>query len=128
MASSASGSSAATGQGGAGGAAPVCFTDCDITKATGRTGDYPCAVEKILKDNCQRCHTNPLMGGAPFPLVSYEDSQDATSKVIFAFMYQAVESEYMPLEPPKLTDDEKSAILDWACACAPPRDPEEICD
>ncbi len=117
------------GTGGAGGGAPACFEGCDITQPTARTGQYPCAIEAILADNCRRCHTTPIQGGAPFPLDTYEDSQALfVGKVIFSRIKGAVESQFMPLTPPALTDVDIEAFTEWACACAPPRAASETCD
>jgi hypothetical protein len=33
----------------------------------------PCGVSKILKANCQSCHSNPTQMAAPMPLVTYDD-------------------------------------------------------
>ena len=51
-----------------------CSVTCDITTPSGRTGEYPCAVDKVI-DNCRRCHSDPPVSGAPFSLDKYEDSQ-----------------------------------------------------
>lgn len=128
-ATSASSSSGATGgSGGAGGSAPLCFDGCDVTKASGKTGEYPCAVERIMLDNCARCHATPTKSGAPFPLDTYGASQELYAETaIFARLKSTVESGFMPLSPPELTDDEVQTLVDWACACAPPRAPGETC-
>ncbi len=44
------------------------------TSSTGAsvTG-LPCEVATVLADKCTSCHSSPPAGGAPFPLVSYED-------------------------------------------------------
>ncbi len=106
-----------------------CFSTCgDVTKPTGKTGEFPCEVEKILADNCRRCHTDPPTKGAPFPLVKYERSQELYgAKVLFVAMENAVRTKFMPLEPPKLTDPEITAITSWNCSCSPPRDPGVTC-
>ena len=33
----------------------------------------PCDVQKVLKTNCQSCHGERLIGGAPMRLVTHED-------------------------------------------------------
>ncbi|MBM4359779.1 MAG: hypothetical protein FJ096_16875 [Deltaproteobacteria bacterium] len=127
--SEAASTSTGGGSGGAGGGAPVCFAACDVTQATTRTGKYPCAIEKVLADNCRRCHTTPTTGGAPFSLDAYEDSQALyAGKVIFSRIKGAVESKFMPLSPPTLSDEEIEAFTEWTCACAPPRAASETCD
>jgi mono/diheme cytochrome c family protein len=127
--SSESSSVSVTGAGGAGGgSAPACFEGCDVAKAGAETGDYPCAVERIMIDNCARCHTSPAKDGAPFALDVYADAQQLYSgKAIFARMKSVVQSGFMPLSPPQLTDEEVATLVDWACACAPPRPAGETC-
>jgi Copper type II ascorbate-dependent monooxygenase, C-terminal domain/Copper type II ascorbate-dependent monooxygenase, N-terminal domain len=49
--------------------------------ATAAPGGLPCDVQKLLKDKCQTCHSNPPTGAAPMPLVTLADF-DATSKVM----------------------------------------------
>jgi uncharacterized membrane protein len=84
-----------------------------------------CNVRQVLQSKCQRCHRDPPQNGAPFPLMTYEDTQvlDGRGTPRFERMYDAVESDYMPatflkLEPPvqKLTDDERALLLEWAAA------------
>jgi hypothetical protein len=110
-----------------------CLEGCAIDAPTGMTGEYPCAVDAII-DNCRRCHVEPQMGGAPFSLDTYADSQELYfgglgNVTRFATMTQAVATDFMPLVDPKLTDEEKVELLDnWACICAPPRDAGETCE
>ena len=71
------------------------------------------------------------MNGAPFPLDTYEDTQQMYGMVTrygrFEFALFDI-FDYMPQTPPKLTQAEKETILhDWACQCAPPKDPMEMC-
>ncbi|MBM4375222.1 MAG: cytochrome c [Deltaproteobacteria bacterium] len=116
------------GQGGAGGSVPACFDGCDVAKAGEMVGDYPCAVERIMVDNCARCHTTPAKEGAPFALDAFSDSQQLyVGKAVFALMKSVVESGFMPLKPPELTEDEVATLVDWVCACAPPRPAGETC-
>lgn len=86
----------------------------------------PSEVDDILKRKCRRCHTTPRAHGAPFPLLTWQDTQKPRhGKTIAAFMGTAVRSGFMPyrirLEPPveKLTDAEKSLLLDWVDSGAP---------
>jgi uncharacterized membrane protein len=88
-----------------------------------------CQVREVLADKCHRCHTDPPEHGAPFSLLTYEDTQvlDRRGTPRFERVYDAVESEYMPptflkLEPPvePLTDAERKLLLDWAAANAEP--------
>jgi mono/diheme cytochrome c family protein len=40
----------------------------------------PCDVAKVLADACLGCHGNPLAGGAPMPLVTYDDLNAVSPK------------------------------------------------
>jgi hypothetical protein len=78
---------------------------------------------------CQRCHQDPPLHGAPFPLVTYEDTQEpyTVDKQRWERMKEVVESDFMPargidLEPPVefLTCEEKSTLMGWLEQCAQP--------
>lgn len=117
--------------------------NCDFTKPSIKTGEFPCAIEKILgkttdtDSHCRKCHQEPQQQGAPFSLVKYVDSQNCTSascqsgtyggKTIFWRMALNTKTKFMPLGGPALGDDDTQALQDWACACAPPRGPNEKC-
>lgn len=115
------------GEGGGGGGR-LCYEGCVTDAVSGNTGELPCEVEAVL-DNCRRCHTTPLQNGAPFPLDTYEDTQQLyLGTAIWARLDAVVSIDFMPLQPPLLTDDEKAALLDdWACRCAPPREAGVTC-
>ena len=107
-----------------------CFEGCDTVNPSGRTGEFPCAVEVIMQ-NCRRCHTAdmPLEPEAPFDLDTYEQSQGVfAGTAIWARMKAVVEIDFMPRQAPKLTAEEKTQLIDeWVCECAPPRDEMETC-
>ena len=121
-----SSSSSSSGSGAGGGA--VCFEGCDPDNPSGLTGEYPCEVEAVM-DNCRRCHSaNPTLNPGPFPLDTYEESQVMYgSKAVWFHIRGVIESEFMPLQAPKLNDDEKDAMIEWACSCGPPREPGVTC-
>src|SRR5688572_10943538 len=88
-----------------------------------------CQAEIVLRTVCQRCHTDPPLNGAPFSLVTYEDTQEpfGTGRQRWQRMKEAVESGFMPLQgldldPPiePLTCEERSTLLGWLGQCAPP--------
>jgi len=92
-----------------------------------------CDVRLILQNKCQRCHGNPTQNAAPFPLVSYADTQvsaptpENPQRKRYHQMLTAVESGIMPdqsqdLAPPvsPLTCEEKATLLAWLRADAPP--------
>ena len=100
-----------------------------------------CDVAPILAEKCERCHGNPTDHGAPFPLVSYADTQEPSplpsdsERTRAADMLSAVESNYMPfmglpLDPPvsQLTCEERSTLLEWLRKGAfPPPEGQEDC-
>jgi uncharacterized membrane protein len=95
-----------------------------------------CATDRVLSRKCRRCHQDPPLNGAPFPLLSYEDTQvvDGRGKPRFQKMADAVASAYMPpqflsLTPPvePLTDEERTILLDW-CAAGARADEGAACD
>jgi hypothetical protein len=114
--------------GGAGGVAPV---------ASGGAQQAPdwCAARGVLEAKCQRCHAAPPEHGAPFPLVTYEDTQVANRRGEARFMAIAavVADGFMPptfitLEPAvaPLSAHEQELLLGWCMAGGLPTD-EEAC-
>ena len=117
--STTSSTTASQGGGGSGGGGVACLSCLPV--ADMRTGALPCDVEKVIVDKCQRCHTEPQKSGAPFPLLTYENTQALyVGDAIFLAMEHQVRLGTMPLNPPKLTPDEKQTMLAWLCSCAPP--------
>src|ERR1700760_1681726 len=47
--------------------------------ATPQTGDFPCAVFAVVHKKCNPCHQMPPLNGAPFPLLTYADTQSPYS-------------------------------------------------
>ena len=44
-------------------------------------------------------------------------------------MQNAIATDFMPLQPPKLSDSEKQTIINaWICDCAPPKATDEVCE
>ena len=91
-----------------------------------------CDVQPILESKCQRCHQDPTKNGAPFPLLSYADTQvaaatpDKPARKRYEQMRTAVESGAMPdqsqnLEPAvsPLSCEEKATLLEWLRSGAP---------
>ena len=87
-----------------------------------------CAAYKVLTCVCQQCHQNPPVNHAPFPLLTYDDTQVpypfATSKKkLWQEMQTVVTSGYMPymgiedppVDPPvqPLSDERKATLLTW---------------
>jgi hypothetical protein len=100
-----------------------------------------CDALPILESKCQRCHQDPPMNGAPFPLLTYSDTQEAAplpdepERKRAEDMRNAVETNSMPfmslsLEPPvsPLTCAERATLLDWLRKGAfPPPEGQEDC-
>src|SRR5262245_2876107 len=70
-----------------------------------------CDAEPILANKCQRCHDEPTRNGAPFPLLTYADTQVPTptagdpNRKRYQDMLLAIEQGEMPymaltLDPP----------------------------
>ena len=124
------------GSGGSGGANSECFADCDVSAPGDPTGELPCAIDTVLATHCQHCHSAPPTNGAPFPLVAYADVQALAASTVlgttatrFSLIHNAVAIDYMPLDMPPLAPlADRKALLEWTCACSPPRAPGEVCD
>jgi hypothetical protein len=82
-----------------------------------------CQVSAVLQAKCQRCHVGAGLNGAPFPLVSYDDTQvveKSGDTRRWQIMQIMVEQGFMPpndprLDPPpaKLTSDEMVVLTTW---------------
>jgi hypothetical protein len=83
-------------------------------------------VLAVLIDKCQRCHSDPPALGVPVPLTSYDDTQvpvpAANDEPVWQVMGQYLDVDAMPPNPPYLTAMEKTTLLDWIEAGAPPGD------
>jgi hypothetical protein len=123
-------SSTSTGAGGQDGGVP-----CDPLPAT---GDIPCDVFKVIHGVCNRCHQDPPLAGAPFPLLSYEDTQmpyDTHGKLRYQRMHEVIQpdgSPHMPFKStvivvPELTP-EQFATLDAWLACPTPTAQGQGCE
>ena len=87
-----------------------------------------CTVQAILARKCQRCHDTLPAHGAPFALITYDDTQskDNKGKARFERIAHALDKQLMPpqsvkLDPPvePLTDAERATILNWCAQSAP---------
>lgn len=80
-----------------------------------------CEVSEVLQAKCQRCHDSPPANGAPFPLVTYEDTQVEEAGITrWERMQDMVDRRLMPppgieLEPPAEmpTAAERELLLAW---------------
>jgi hypothetical protein len=103
------------GMGGMGGA-PV---DCSVVPTTGQ---FPCDVYDVLVAQCHKCHQDPPLNAAPFPLLQFEKTREIYGiEPIWMRMQAVIASGFMPLAPnPDLMGLELQTMQDWFAACAPP--------
>jgi hypothetical protein len=91
-------------------------------------GDLPCNVAAVL-EICQNCHRQPPARGAPFPFLTYEDTQAVHFGPERRWQRMAIVIEpnaasHMPprSEPdiPQLTETQLNTLRAWFRACTPP--------
>jgi hypothetical protein len=88
----------------------------------------PCDPNRVLQTVCQQCHTDPPRNSAPFPLVSYHDTQVVLSgNPIWVHMRNAVENGIMPLPPVTIDPASRDTLLRWLDAGAPARTASDVC-
>lgn len=88
----------------------------------------PCDPKRVLVAVCQQCHTTPARNMAPFPLLTYADTQVVISnKPIWGYMQSALMRGIMPLPPVQLSPADKATLLGWLAAGAPPSLPSDVC-
>ncbi len=99
---------------------------CDPA-ATATSGDLPEDVNAVLVEKCQACHQSPPKNRAPFPLLSFEDTQlqfGITAKRKWQRMAEVIEpggAPHMPLSTaPQLTDTQLATLRNWFSGCAQP--------
>jgi hypothetical protein len=90
--------------------------------------DLPCDPQRILAAVCQKCHTNPQRNGAPFPLVTYDDTQAIWKGArITSYMLPALQKGIMPLPPVTIAPADRAMLIAWLTAGAPPRMASDMC-
>ena len=100
-----------------------CGNGDDTQSNGGSSAEGPtwCEVSAVLAAKCRRCHVGEGLNGAPFPLVTYDDTQveDAPGPR-WQRMQGMVEEDKMPpavpvLSPPAqpLSTSEKELLLSW---------------
>lgn len=109
-----------------GDAADAVSSACDPSQ-TPSIGDLPDDVSAVLRDKCQSCHSAPPQHHAPFPLVSFEDTQKRfgiTTKRRWQRMAEVIEPGGLPHMPygtaPPLADTQLSTLRLWFAGCATP--------
>jgi hypothetical protein len=90
----------------------------------------PCDVAQALARRCQICHSNPPAAGAPFSLVTFEDTRRANrlnhDAPVWQSIGEALSAGRMPLDPrtgnpaPMPEDDpDRVTLTAWAARGAP---------
>jgi hypothetical protein len=124
-ASSSAGTGSATsssGTTGTGGSDP----DAGACSQTPQTGDFPCDVFAVIHARCNPCHQQPPQNGAPFPLLTYADTQQVYTPsvgLVFQQMFISIGpngAPRMPFGGPYLDATEYATLHDWLGQCAPP--------
>jgi uncharacterized membrane protein len=102
--------------------APVLATGCgdaedDPPDEPAPTGSVTwCEVSGVLARKCRTCHVGEGLNGAPFPLVTYADTQvllESLDKRRWELMQNMVDQDKMPPEDPKLSESEKELLMTW---------------
>ena len=99
----------------AGDSGPTCTDTTDI-------GDFPCDIFALLQTHCQTCHTTPPVSGAPFPLLTYEDTQQpfgAMGQQRWQRMAEVITTGFMPIGK-TMPQTDKDTLLAWLNNCAMP--------
>ena len=102
------------------------------------SGDIPCDVFKVIHGTCNRCHVDPPLIGAPFPLLTYEDTQmkyDTQGKLRYQRMHEVIQPDgapHMPFQSTKIVVPELTAAefatLDAWLACPTPTAQGQGCE
>ena len=90
--------------------------------------DIPCDPKTVLQNVCQKCHSSPPQNSAPFPLVSYDDTQVVMSgKPVWMYMRTVLQTGVMPLPPVTIAPSDLATLLHWLDDGAPPRSATDVC-
>ncbi|HMJ15183.1 MAG TPA: hypothetical protein VK524_27400 [Polyangiaceae bacterium] len=84
----------------------------------------PCNVQTVLAAKCQTCHSDPVKNGAPFPLMTYAQTQENApgwNVPKWQRMRDRVNANTMPpvVGGIALTSAERSTLTGWFNANAP---------
>jgi uncharacterized membrane protein len=89
--------------------------------------ELPDDVDAVLEARCRECHTRPTRNFAPFPLETWEDTQDQAPGYdegvpIYEVMQMRIHDESFPMPPGdrEMTDADRKVIDDWIAAGAEP--------
>ncbi len=88
----------------------------------------PCDARRVLQNVCQQCHSNPTRNSAPFPLVTYDDTQVvASGEPLWHYMRIVVQSGVMPLPPVQISATDRQTLSKWLNAGAPAATAGDTC-
>ena len=89
-------------------------------------GSLPCDVDKVLADNCRKCHSDPAEFGSPMPLVSMTDLHRAAksdkSRKVYELVPNRIANDQDPMPPApnaRLSAADRAVLSSWAAAGAP---------
>ena len=90
----------------------------DAPAAAGGGSIVPCGVNKIMVNSCQSCHGATPIGGAPMPLVSFEDfhkpAPTQPTRKVYELVQERVHDKDRPMPPiGELSAAEVAAIDEW---------------
>jgi hypothetical protein len=120
---------AACSSGGANVAPSVADQDSGKPAVPGETqvpGTLPCDVDKVLADNCRKCHSDPTEFGALMPLVSMTDLHRAArtdaARKVYELVPARVADDAKPMPPypnARLSAADRAILSGWSAAGAP---------
>lgn len=112
---------------------PDVFASCPTSRPS--TGSFPADVAQVLANKCQTCHQTPTKQHAPFPLLTYAQTQAAdpltpySGVPIWQVMHSVIQPAGVPHMPfgnaPQLTSAEFATLDDWLLSCALPASMDE---
>jgi len=100
--------------------------------STGEGSTAYCALQQTLRARCLGCHSNPPVGGAPMPLVTYSDllapARSNPSRTVVEIALERMQDPVRPMPPPpapRATAAEVGTLTNWIAAgspvvCVPP--------
>ncbi len=98
----------------------------DATAGNPSSNALPCEIQTILAERCWTCHDQAVQGGAPMSLTNFAELHAQSPRAGQPY-YQAVADRIQrssggmmpPAAQPRLSGQQKKALLDWVDAGAP---------
>ncbi len=85
----------------------------------------PPDVDAVLAARCRKCHSDPPINFAPFPLVTWQNTQVAApghrAAPVYEIMEMRLHDATFPMPPPgnPITDADRSVLDAWIAQGAP---------